>query len=399
MYKFKLFIPFILLINIIFSLFGEEQTRIAVIDFQSIGVKDKYLAISFAENLRTSLTDITLFKVVERSDLIKAFNIQNLNLSDPINQETAIEIAKLTRADKVLTGTITKIGKTYTVNIRFSDINTAKLIFAKALRSPSLNELPLIIDKIVELITSEGKSDFSNSNNNYPEISEKKLIFRSDPNYSRLMFSPTGHALKKGDGYISNYYVFFPGISYGLSDKISIMAGMSILPGAGIGEQMKYFAPRLELVEKDNFALSIGTIYASFGEEFSSGLIFLVSTFGEHDKSFTTGLAFAYTSLEEETIIEDGEEEILVYSGKFRLLKNPIFMFGGNIRLSNNIALVSENWIFINDDFKLNQQPFGILVRFFGERLATDAGFVIVGKVLETGFPIPWLSFIYNFSK
>src|SRR5687768_13767910 len=37
-----------------------------------------------------------------------------------------------------------------------------------------------------------------------------------DPNYSRLMFGPTARPLRKGDGYFSDYQVFFPGVAYGL---------------------------------------------------------------------------------------------------------------------------------------------------------------------------------------
>ena len=37
------------------------------------------------------------------------------------------------------------------------------------------------------------------------------LFYRYDPNYSRLMFAPTGRPLRKGEGYFSDYYVFFPG--------------------------------------------------------------------------------------------------------------------------------------------------------------------------------------------
>ena len=47
----------------------------------------------------------------------------------------------------------------------------------------------------------------------------------------------------------------------------------------------------------------------------------------------------------------------------------------------------------------LAQQPFGLAVRFFGERVAVDAGFILVGEILKEGFPLPWLSFVYNFGR
>jgi hypothetical protein len=42
-----------------------------------------------------------------------------------------------------------------------------------------------------------------------------------DPNYSRLLFAPTGRPLKKGDGYFSDYEVLFPGLAVGLTDHVS----------------------------------------------------------------------------------------------------------------------------------------------------------------------------------
>ncbi|MXW77622.1 MAG: hypothetical protein F4Z57_01235 [Gemmatimonadetes bacterium] len=36
---------------------------------------------------------------------------------------------------------------------------------------------------------------------------------RPDPNYTRLMFSPTGRPFRRGDAYFLNHYVFFPGMA------------------------------------------------------------------------------------------------------------------------------------------------------------------------------------------
>jgi len=63
------------------------------------------------------------------------------------------------------------------------------------------------------------------------------------------------------------------------------------------------------------------------------------------------------------------------------------------------MALVSENWFITGEDWGLGQQPFGIAIRFFGDRVAADVGLILIGEVLEEGFPIPWLSFVYNFGR
>lgn len=202
------------------------------------------------------------------------------------------------------------------------------------------------------------------------------MLYRSDPNYSRLMYAPTGRPLRQGEGFFSDYYVFFPGISYGITDQVGFMAGMSIFPGVPLEAQLKYVAPRIGVQISDKYAISAGTLYATGGDDGgeSFGVAFAVGTIGQKDKSLTAGIGRTYGG-------EDLESE-------------TILMVGGNVRLSNSAALVSENWILPAED---DGRAFGLAIRFFGDRIATDVGLVFIPVVLKEGFPIPWLSFVYNF--
>jgi hypothetical protein len=222
-------------------------------------------------------------------------------------------------------------------------------------------------------------------------ISIKKLrgrmvegrLYRFDPNYSRLLFAPTGRPLRKGEGYFFDTYVFFPGIAWGLTDNFSLMAGMSVVPGVDIGDQLKYLAPRIGFQTSDEMAVSFGALYATV-EGDAAGIAFAVATTGQPDKSFTAGLGLGYTKAE---------------GADFEFGDHPVILLGGNIRLSNSTALVSENWLITGGDFKFGEQPFALAIRFFGERLAADVGAILIGEVIEEGFPIPWLSFTYNFGR
>lgn len=202
------------------------------------------------------------------------------------------------------------------------------------------------------------------------------MLYRSDPNYSRLMYAPTGRPLRRGEGFFSDYYVFFPGISYGITDQVGFMAGMSAFPGVPLEAQLKYVAPRIGVQISDKYAVSAGTLYATGGDDGgeSFGVAFAVGTLGQRNKSFTAGIGRTYGGgdLESETIL----------------------MVGGNVRLSNSAALISENWVLPAED---DGRAFGLAIRFFGDRIATDVGLVFIPVVLEEGFPIPWLSFVYNF--
>ena len=202
---------------------------------------------------------------------------------------------------------------------------------------------------------------------------------RPDPNYTRLMFAPTGRPLREGDGYFFDHWVFFPGIAYGFNDRLGVAGGLSIFPGLGLDEQVLSLAPKVALYDSDDSALSAGVLYMRVADT-SGGMAFVVGTKGSPDKSFTCGLALGYIAEEDEAV---------------EFAEHPVLVLGGNVRLSETTALVSENWIITGQGLGPGEQPLGIALRFFGARIAVDAGAVIF---LEgEGFPLPWLSFVYNF--
>ena len=117
-------------------------------------------------------------------------------------------------------------------------------------------------------------------------------------------------------------------------------------------------------------------------DEGTGGMAFVVGTKGSPDKSFTCGIGLGY-------IAEEGED--------VDFAEHPVLLLGGNIRLSESMALVSENWLITGEELGLDQQPLSLALRFLGSKIAVDAGAIIIGEVLKEGFPIPWLSFVYNF--
>ena len=206
-----------------------------------------------------------------------------------------------------------------------------------------------------------------------------------DPNYSRLMFAPTARPLKKGDGYFSDYELLFPGVAYGLTDNVSLAGGFSVVPGVGLDEQLFYISPKVGFNLGDRASVAVGALFAGSGagddtDSESAYIGFAVGTFGGPKRSLTLGLGLGDTT---------GEFTDAV----------PIVMLGGTATLSRHVALVTESWLFLGDDVRLSEQPFGVGVRFFGDRLSADVGVILVGELLDEGFPLPWLSVTYHFGK
>ncbi len=71
-----------------------------------------------------------------------------------------------------------------------------------------------------------------------------------NPNITRLFFAPTARMLKQGKGYFSDYYIFFPGFAYGITDRVTLGGGLSIFPGVDMNDQLFFIAPKFGLIQE-----------------------------------------------------------------------------------------------------------------------------------------------------
>jgi len=199
----------------------------------------------------------------------------------------------------------------------------------------------------------------------------------ANPNATRLFFGPTAHMLKKGEGYFSDTYIFFPQVVFGLTDNITLGGGMSIFPGAGMNHQIFYLMPKAGAPVNEKFHLAGGALIIKvpdFDQEASMvGVLYGAGTYGDRDHSFTAGLGYGFA----------GEE----------MADRPMVMVGGEYRMSRRVSFVTENWVFPG----LNQPLVSAGFRFFGEGLAVDLALAnVLGEDMITP-GIPFIDFVYNF--
>lgn len=193
-----------------------------------------------------------------------------------------------------------------------------------------------------------------------------------DPNYTRLFFSPTGRNLKAGKGYFSDYQVVFPGVAFGISDKLTIGGG--IFPFISSDFVMGWFTPKLGIVETDDYAIAVGLLSVFIGgisDTFNAGIIYGVGTWGNPDKAVTFGLGYGYVESE--------------------LADKPMVMIGYEKRIGKRTKFLSENWIFPGVDDPL----ISLGIRWFGEKMALDFGMFRTTGMEFLG--VPWVDFIVNF--
>jgi len=235
------------------------------------------------------------------------------------------------------------------------------------------------------------------------------VFYRADPNYSRLLFAQTGRMLGKGDYYVTNHYLFVPGVTYGITDWFSCGAGGIFMPF--YQWETVFVAPKIGKTFSDKFAFSTGTMHMYSPSDYNEvfGLVYAMGTYGRPDRNITAGIGIHYIKFKRNIynkyqINGTWHREYMGEKVEWKLTERPVIIIGGNLRLSKNVSLVSENWLFAGDwlwgdnDFRLKEMPFGIALRYFSKHAAIDFGLILIPFVLkESHLPIQWLSFGYNF--
>jgi hypothetical protein len=202
--------------------------------------------------------------------------------------------------------------------------------------------------------------------------------YKPDPNNHRLFFAPTAKPIPAGKGSFSIIEIFFPTLSLGIADIVSLNGSISILP-TGIAAQLVYVTSKITFFQSNNFAVAAGLGYAnivgSFGLEKGGGVLYYgVGTYGGEDGAITVG------------------------GGSFDLIgvtppSEFLLLIGGELRISKSVKLITENYIVPADNFALAS----IGIRFFGKHLAGDFGLLTTIQKKERIPIFPWIGFAYNF--
>jgi len=203
--------------------------------------------------------------------------------------------------------------------------------------------------------------------------------WEDDPNSTRLFFTSTARPLAKGEGYISSFMLFFPFVAYGVTDRITIAGGTPILPGL-IGEVF-YVAPKVTLFDRGKASVAIGALglwVPKVLDEGSIGILYGATTWGSRDRAITAGAGWGYAT----------------GMGTSGIANDPVFMIGGETRISRRVKLITENWLFFG-----GPETGGLIsggFRFIGDRISADLGF---GGALgeANACCIPLVNFVYSF--
>ena len=159
----KFSIIFLFLFLSMFYLFSQEKTKVAVLNFVPKGI-DLTLTEAIVENIITALIDTKKYEVIERNQIDKIMTELKLQNSDDFNDNLRETLGNLYGVKMVILGSVTKIGSNLTINIRGVSVSTGSAQFAKNITTTDENEVPELINSLIEEVTDTKIVKIKNSN-------------------------------------------------------------------------------------------------------------------------------------------------------------------------------------------------------------------------------------------
>ncbi len=200
-----------------------------------------------------------------------------------------------------------------------------------------------------------------------------------NPQATRYLFAPNAIGLRKGHGYYQNTWIFFNNVNYGVTKNFSIGGGLVPTFLFGTGSTPVWITPKISIpVANENIHIAAGALIGGvIGEDSGGGgLLYGTSTFGNRDRNLSLGLGYGF--------------------GGGEITSTPAVNISGMIRVSKNIHLVSENYLFPGTSFN-GIASFG--TRWAPENFAVDFALIRPLEGLGSFIGVPWLSVTIPFGR
>lgn len=177
---------------ILFSCFSYSQTNItnlntaAVLPFSGANIPSAELAI-YSDRLESELYKINKFTFVERGLMSEVLKEQGFQQSGCTSDECAVKIGELLGVQALITGSIGKIGKLYTINLKMIDVETG-LISKKYSYDCSCSKEELLVMGLSKSV--QGMFNVNFANNSLKPVKKSKtstiITFSSNPINARV---------------------------------------------------------------------------------------------------------------------------------------------------------------------------------------------------------------------
>lgn len=193
----------------------------------------------------------------------------------------------------------------------------------------------------------------------------------------RLFAGPTGRTLPARSGYVGVLELFFPNITYGVTDRVQVGGGLPVLPELAL--ETVYLTGKLGLLQTPLASISIGavTFLAAEGGGTTIGAVYGAGTFGDERGGVTVGAGYPFFATGDDSGFAD----------------EAVFLVGGDWRVARNASLLTENYFVPSE----GGAALGGGVRLYGDRLAVDLGLGAVYDASDFVCCLPLFNLTYAF--
>ncbi len=134
-----------------------EKLAIAVVDFTNTSGDESfdYLSKTIPENLITALAEGGELKIVERERLESALKEMKLQVSDIMDEATAIELGKAVGAGAIIVGSFVTIENKIRISSRLIDVQTATVITGKKETGRVGEDIFRVMDEMADAMREE----------------------------------------------------------------------------------------------------------------------------------------------------------------------------------------------------------------------------------------------------
>ncbi len=203
--------------------FGQEAqeptasvTNIAILEFDVIGQGvDPSMGEALAGIIRSAVVKGEGVRLIERSKLAAVLKEQDLQLTDMVNPNTAVEVGRIAGVDRLVLGTIAAVTETITITCRVIDVTTGEAAEAEEFALDSVEQYAQLGRLLAALIGEQPVTEDSIALP--PYLNEK---FQSDKTTLPLGAGPKGKggaSISQGQytlhrSAVGNQYAWIPNI-------------------------------------------------------------------------------------------------------------------------------------------------------------------------------------------
>lgn len=230
-------------------------------------------------------------------------------------------------------------------------------------------------DSIIVLSTKNGVINIITSNVKSIYFDTYEGIYRFPNSHdTRYFFGPTAIPTQKNKGYYQNILVVGNFVNYGITKNISLAGGFEFL-SLIYGDPTWFFMPKIGFKLKKNVHLAGGAFVVGGRTGGTASLGYGALTLGTSEHNLTFGGGYGTSS-----------RDHVNYSA---------FMLSGTVRASNNISLLTENYIIAQKSGALYVGIFGI--RILSPKNAFDIGLLTTSQS-NSYFPVlPYIQYARAF--